>query len=247
MTVALLCAFQHGDRKPANKRSYYEQQGVVWHVDAKQKVIALTFDDGPNPNYTPKILELLKKHQAKCTFFVTGMQVKRFPEMAKRQVGEGHELGNHTFYHRHISRQTASEIRQEIADTEKMIVEATGARPPHLFRPPGGYLDDTVVQAAKREGYTIVLWSFHQDTKDWRRPGVRKIVASVTASARSGDIVLLHDHGGNRSQTVAALEQILSVLGKQGYRFVTVSDMLQEQNLNEIYRHRILVPGNDSP
>ena len=229
IAASLFCSYQsEAQNQPVDRRSY-EEQGVVWDVSSKKKVIALTFDDGPNSFYTPQILALLKHYHARATFFVTGMQVQKFPHLAKRQVQEGHELGNHTFSHLKFSCLTTDQIQQEIAQTERIIIAATGQKPPFLFRPPGGNLNQTVINAAKNEGYTVVLWSFHQDTKDWKRPGVRKIVENVISHARGGDIVLLHDHGGNRSQTVRALKQILFMLQKQGYQFVTVSELLGEQ------------------
>lgn len=247
VAVFLICSHQSEAQKPTIDRSSYEEQGVVWNVKTKQKVIALTFDDGPNPLYTPQILALLKQYQARATFFVTGVQVQKYPELAKRQVQEGHELGNHMYSHPKISRISTDQILQELAQTEQSIIAATGQQPPLLFRPPGGYIDQTVVNAAKHAGYTIVLWSFHQDTQDWKRPGVRKIVKKVVNHAIGGDIVLFHDHGGNRSQTVRALQQVLPTLQKQGYRFVTVSELLEEQNIRDFYRFHFMKPSRFSP
>ncbi|MGG1663832.1 polysaccharide deacetylase family protein [Brevibacillus sp. NRS-1366] len=234
-TVELICPHSGDAKKPTIDRHSFEAQGVVWDVRTNRKVIALTFDDGPNPLYTAQILALLKRYHARATFFVTGKQVQKYPKLAQRQVQEGHELGNHTYSHPKMSRLGTNQIQEELAQTERAIVAATGQKPPLLFRPPGGYIDQTLVNAVKQIGYTAVLWSFHQDTQDWRRPGARKIVKKVVNNSRGGDIVLFHDHGGNRSQTVQALKHILPALQKQGYRFVTVSELLFEHNIQEIY------------
>lgn len=208
-------------------RAYYEQRGdIVWEVPKEDKVIAITFDDGPDPQDTPAILDLLKKYNGKATFFVVGKQLKRYPEIAKRQVEEGHELANHTLTHFYFNRNTPIEtIKNEIDQTQDLIYEITGTKT-QLFRPPGGFYNDRMVSLCKDKGFLVVLWSWHQDTKDWDRPGVSKIVNKVLKNVRGGDIILMHDHVEGTSQTVAALEQILPELQKRGYRLVTVSELL---------------------
>ena len=207
-------------------RLYYEKRGeVVWEVPTDQKVICLTFDDGPDAQFTQQILDLLKEQQAKATFFVTGRQVQKYPELAKQQVQDGHELANHTFSHPNLRRISEGKLREEILQTEKVIQAVTGQNT-KLFRPPGGDYNDTIINTAKNEGYTVIMWSWHQDTKDWTDPGIHKIVNKVLSNARNGDIVLFHDYGGNRSQTVKALKEILPVLKQRGYHFITVSELL---------------------
>ncbi|PTM56485.1 polysaccharide deacetylase family protein [Desmospora activa] len=209
-------------------RFYFERNGsVIWEVPTTQPMIALTFDDGPNPRYTTEILDILKKYDAKATFFVIGEQVEKYPELVKREIREGHEVGNHTFHHRSIKRQNAATISHELAETDILVLGLTGIHP-HLFRPPGGYYDQPTVETATKAGYQVVMWSWHQDTRDWSRPGVHKIASTVINNARNGDIVLLHDHGGNRKQTVAALKRILPALKKKGYQFITVSEMMKK-------------------
>lgn len=208
-------------------RFYFEKNGsVIWEVPSSQPVIALTFDDGPNPRYTPEILDILKEHNAKATFFVIGEQAEKYPELIEREFREGHEIGNHTYRHRIIQRQNSAALSHELVETDLLVLGLTGIRP-HLFRPPGGYYDQRVVETALQEGHQTVMWSWHQDTRDWSRPGVRKIVSTVTKNVRNGDIVLLHDHGGNRKQTVAALKRILPQLKKKGFQFVTVSELMK--------------------
>ncbi|KQL46147.1 chitooligosaccharide deacetylase [Brevibacillus choshinensis] len=208
-------------------RDYYETRGeIVWEVPTNTKVMALTFDDGPDPQYTAQIAELLKQYNAKATFFVVGSRVKSFPEVARQLAKEQHELANHTYSHPDVRRISNARLQTEMEKTQEIIYESTGIRP-QLFRPPGGYYSDSVVNVAKREGFLVVMWSWHQDTRDWSDPGVRRIVNKVLNNARNGDIVLFHDYGGNRSQTVKALREILPELQKRGYQFVTVSEMMR--------------------
>ncbi|MFD0710918.1 polysaccharide deacetylase family protein [Paenibacillus sp. GCM10027626] len=210
-------------------RAYYESRGeVIWDVPTDEKVIALTFDDGPNPKTTPKILDLLKKYDAKATFFVIGFRMDRFPDIVKREVAEGHEIANHTNDHVYFKRSVGQDtIDEQLRIANRKIKELAGQTSP-WFRPPGGFYNDKVISAAKRHGQTVVLWSWNQDTRDWSSPGVRKIVDKVLRNAQNGNIVLLHDHvSGSRTQTVKALEIILPELKKRGYRMVTVSELMK--------------------
>ncbi|WP_227874393.1 polysaccharide deacetylase family protein [Tumebacillus algifaecis] len=225
--IALLISDRNSALAQKRGRFYYERRGeVVWEVPTEQKVIALTFDDGPDPRYTPQILEILKKYHAKATFFVVGSRVEKFPEIAKREVKEGHELANHTYGHPTMTKISAESLREEIDKAEAVVTTVTGTKP-STFRPPGGVYNDTVVNTAKTAGYLVVMWSWNQDTRDWSNPGVDKIVDRVLSNVHNGGIVLFHDMGGDRSQTVSALEKIMPELVKKGYRFLTVSELLQ--------------------
>ncbi len=208
-------------------RFFYEQRGeIVWEVPTDDKIIALTFDDGPFPKTTDMILDLLKKYNAKATFFVLGNKVERYPETIKREIAEGHEVANHTFNHVYFQRSISqATIREEIVRTEKALEALTGKKP-QLFRPPGGYYNEHSIAIAKTLGYTTIMWSWHQDTNDWKSPGVNKIVNKVLNNARNGDIVLLHDYIPGSMQTVKALDTILDELTKRGYAFVTVTELM---------------------
>ncbi|WP_336746183.1 polysaccharide deacetylase family protein [Paenibacillus sp. y28] len=209
---------------PKKDRKYYESRGeVIWEVRTSEKVIALTFDDGPHPRYTAQILDLLKQYNAKGTFFVVGNKVKLHPELVKRTAAEGHEVANHTYSHAYLNKKT--NIKKEITKAEDTIVAAIGRRT-HLFRPPGGIYNDKLVQTAKQEGYKVVLWSWHQDTQDWKAPGVNKIVDKVLGHTRNGDIILFHDFIEGPTHTIDALKIILPELKQRGYTFVTVSELL---------------------
>ncbi|QGR00329.1 polysaccharide deacetylase family protein [Paenibacillus psychroresistens] len=208
-------------------RYYYEKRGdIVWEVPNSEKIIALTFDDGPDPEDTPTILDLLAQYQVKATFFVVGKKVDMYPELAKREVFEGHELANHTYNHLYINkRMTEDSIHKEILKAEQTIINTTGFKP-HLFRPPGGFYSENLIHVLQKTGYQMIMWSWHQDSKDWNRPGVDRIVSSVIQKTRNGDIVLLHDYVEGETQTIEALKQILPQLKAKGYRFVTVSELL---------------------
>ncbi len=230
VATALLSAtlLNHVQAAPQNKnREYYEARGdIVWEVPSDEKIIALTFDDGPDPADTPAILDLLKQYEAKATFFVVGKRVEMYPELAKREIVEGHEIANHTYSHSYFRKRMGGEkIKNEILKAEQAIFTTTGEKP-HLFRPPGGYYSENVVDASKKNGYLVVMWSWHQDTEDWNKPGVNKIVNKVLKNARNGDIVLFHDYVEGKSQTLEALKQVLPELKERGYRFVTVSELL---------------------
>ena len=211
-------------------KSYYEEKGyVLWDIKTDEKVIALTFDDGPHATYTPQILDLLAKHDAKATFFVIGEHAKKFPNIILREKDEGHEIANHTYTHPYS--RTNEGLEHELIKTNEIIHNITGTFPV-LYRPVGGSYNDRIINTALENGFKVILWSWHQDTKDWKRPGVNNIVTTVLSGARPGDVVLFHDAGGNRSQTVEALEEILPALKKKGYEFVTISELLNRQGSN---------------
>ncbi|PEE40578.1 polysaccharide deacetylase family sporulation protein PdaB [Bacillus pseudomycoides] len=198
---------------------------VTWEVPNNEKIIAITFDDGPDPTYTPQVLELLHQYKAEATFFMIGFRVQRNPYLVKQVLKEGHEIGNHTMNHLYARSASDERLKDDILAGKKYLQK--WVKEPLLFRPPGGYINDAVFTTAKEAGYQTVLWSWHQDPKDWANPGTESIVNHVVKNAKSGDIVLLHDGGNDRSQTVAALEKILSALQKEGYRFVKVSELLR--------------------
>ncbi|MEH1777558.1 MAG: polysaccharide deacetylase family protein [Nostoc sp.] len=198
-------------------------------LSPQQKVIALTFDDGPWPESTAEVLDILKKNQIKGTFFVVGENVKNFPNLLKQEIAEGHVIGNHTWHHwyQFLNPQAAA---YEIDHTEDIIFKTTGLKT-NLFRPPGGVMHNGVVDYARNSKYAIVLWS--SDSVDYSRPAVPKLISNVFREAKPGGIVLMHDGGGNRSRTVQALPEIIAHFRNQGYRFVTIPELLQIQDKNQ--------------
>ncbi|OXS58237.1 polysaccharide deacetylase [Cohnella sp. CIP 111063] len=234
VSAVVACGYNQAQAQPHKKtRAYYEErEEVVWEVPMKEKLIALTFDDGPNPVTTPKILDLLAANDAKSTFFVVGKRMDRYPDVVRREAKEGHEVANHTYNHLYLNHRISQQrLEDELSRTEKQIVSLTGKHS-LWFRPPGGFFNDSVVRIARERGYTMVLWSWHQDTKDWSSPGTRRIVDRVLKNVRNGDIVLFHDHVEGSMQTVQALETILPELRRRGYRMVTVSELIQHKKSN---------------
>ncbi|MEM9922892.1 MAG: polysaccharide deacetylase family protein [Cyanobacteria bacterium P01_D01_bin.50] len=193
------------------------------------KLIALTFDDGPWPKYTAQILKILKKNNIKATFFVVGQVLKNYPDLGKRIVTEGHTIGNHTWNHwyHYFNRQAAA---LEIDRTSDLIYKTTGTKTT-LFRPPGGMLHNGLAAYAKSKKYTVVMWS--ADSIDYALPSPPTLVNRVVRQATPGGIVLLHDGGGPRKNTVAALPSMISKLRKQGYRFVTIPELLEHQEKHQ--------------
>ncbi|MBW4645086.1 MAG: polysaccharide deacetylase family protein [Goleter apudmare HA4340-LM2] len=202
-------------------------------ADAKlakdQKVIALTFDDGPWPQTTVQVLDILKQNDVKGTFFVVGQNVKNYPDLMKRIVADGHGIGNHTWHHWYhaMNPQTAA---YEVENTTNLIYKTTGVKT-GLFRPPGGMMHNGVAAYARNSKYAVVMWS--SDSIDYSRPSVPKLINNVFRQAKPGGIVLMHDGGGNRSQTVQALPTIIENFRKQGYSFVTVSELLEMQDKHQ--------------
>lgn len=197
---------------------------VLRSVVTPKKVVALTFDDGPSP-LTGRILDILKAHGARATFFVLGFEVERHPAVARRIVAEGHQLGNHTYSHRYLSRWPLQVAVTEVQRGEAAIRLVTGVRP-RLFRFPGFEFTAAQATAVLQMGYTIV--GIRVDSKDWRRSRSREsIINNVIKEVRPGDIVLLHDGPLRQTPTVAALPEILSKLRAAGYTFVTVGELMK--------------------
>lgn len=212
-------------------RRYYEKTGeVVWEIKTGEKVVAITFDDGPHTKHTAEILDLLSEYNAKATFFVVGENVEKKRDLLLRQYNEGHEIANHTYTH--PLKTTVPKLEVEIKKTNDLIYSITGYSP-ELFRPVEGYYTDSMIQNLVKNGYKVVMWSWHMDTEDWKNPGVNQIVKTVINGTKPGNIILFHDGGGNRSQTVKALEKILPELQKQGYKFVTISELIDIEKKEE--------------
>ncbi len=189
------------------------------------KKIALTFDDGPHPRYTEKILSILRKYDVKATFFVIGVNAENYPEPLKRVYEEGHELGNHSYSH--TSEKTISEenAREEINKCENIIYDNLGITP-KLFRPPQGLFSCEVEKVAAENNYSIILWSI--DTKDWAHNPSKSIAKTIEENLKGGDIILMHDYISGENTTCDALEIIIPHLLEKGYEFVTVSELIAD-------------------
>jgi peptidoglycan-N-acetylglucosamine deacetylase len=189
---------------------------------AQHREIALTFDDGPGP-YTPQILAILNRHDVPATFFEVGVLERYFHGSTAAIVADGDAIGDHTEGHAAMSTLSIAEQRSQLL-SDAAAVERRGARFPRLFRPPYGMWNRNTLALLHRYRMLMVLWTV--DTGDYRRPGVQAIVKAALDGARPGAIILLHDAGGDRSQTVKALPRIIAGLRRRGYRLVTVPRLL---------------------
>ena len=196
---------------------------VYRSVTTEKKQIALTFDDGPHPALTPRILEILAKYNVPATFFMVGQNVLNYPNAARAVIEAGHEVGNHTFTHPHIANLNEKAIFEEIGKCEDALEELCEYRP-HLLRTPQGALTQSLERCLLDDDYILVLWSL--DTRDWENKSTVSIVKTVLDSVQSGDIILMNDFIGHNSKTPEALEKIIPILLSRGYEFVTVSALL---------------------
>jgi peptidoglycan-N-acetylglucosamine deacetylase len=216
----------------------YDAYPLSYDIDqigAAKKKIAITFDDGPDPRWTPKILDVLKEKNVPATFFVIGVDASQSPEILRREYAEGHEIGNHTYTHPNFDDITKTQIRWELNLTQRLIESTLGVKS-ILFRPPFGidhqpeYAEEVAqLPVAQDMGYLIVGQKI--DPHDWQQHDgkpipAQEIVDATLRQADEGNIVLFHDGGGDRSQTVAALPQIIDALRQRGYQFVSVPDLI---------------------
>jgi peptidoglycan-N-acetylglucosamine deacetylase len=189
---------------------------------AQHRELALTFDDGPGP-YTPDIISILARDHVPATFFEVGVLERYFHVSTAQIVAHGWTIGDHTEAHAPMSRLPASAQSQQLLQ-QTTVIGQYGAAFPRLFRPPYGLWNSTTLKLLHQYRMLMVLWTV--DTNDYRRPGVKAIVRSAISGARPGAIILLHDAGGNRAETVAALPKIIGALQARGYRLVTVPRLL---------------------
>ncbi|WP_232729949.1 polysaccharide deacetylase family protein [Paenibacillus phocaensis] len=191
------------------------------------KQIALTFDDGPDPRFTPQILDVLHRKGVKATFFVVGVRAKKFPGIMQRIHRDGHIIGNHSFSHPNFHNRSVKQFQNEIQRTEKIIQSTVGYRP-KLIRPPYGEIKEEQLQWAQKNGYTLVNWNV--DSQDWKGLDKEKVKSNVIRTAGPGSIILHHSGGGvgsNLNGTIQALPEIIDTLQAQGYRFVDLAELLQ--------------------
>ncbi|MDG0993817.1 MAG: polysaccharide deacetylase family protein [Akkermansiaceae bacterium] len=183
--------------------------------------IAMTYDDGPHPRNTPRLLDMLRERNIKATFYVVGRNVNMYPDIVRRIVAEGHEIGNHTWTHRNLTTLSDTSVRWEMDKTRDAIVAACGVKP-RTMRPPYGALRQRQRAWIYREyGYPTILWNV--DPEDWRRPGLSVVAGRIINNTRSGSIVLAHDL---HKSTVDAMPASLDGLLRRGFKFVTVSQLL---------------------
>lgn len=186
-------------------------------VDPNKKYVALSFDDGPHKSVTPRILDILAKYDAHATFFVLGTQAEAYPEILKRAVSEGHEIGNHSWSHPYLSKLSQGQIKEQLRKTDELVAGATGVAP-GLVRPPYGEVNEAIKASINKP---IIKWSV--DTRDWESRNPNAIMAKVQSQVKDGAIILMHD---TYSTTAESLDRVLKWLYEEGYEVVTVSELL---------------------
>ena len=188
----------------------------MYYVDDGLDVIALTIDDGPSPVYTPQVLSILEKYDIKAAFSMVGENVTYYPSVAREVADAGHTIVNHTWNHANLMSMKRSKLPGEVDRATEAIHSATGQRP-GMFRAPYGAWSPTLLDYCASEKLTPLDWSV--DPEDWARPGVGKIVKTIMGTTKTGSIILEHDGGGDRSETVAALKIVIPRLIDEGYMF----------------------------
>ncbi|XID94401.1 polysaccharide deacetylase family protein [Paenibacillaceae bacterium WGS1546] len=199
---------------------------VVLRGSSASRRLALTFDDGPDSRFTPQLLDILKKHGVKATFFVMGARVDGHPAIARRMHEEGHVLGNHTYWHPRLWVESFDRIRWEANETDKAIEKITGYSP-KLFRPPYGGLDDELVTELGKMNYSVVGWSV--DSYDWKQLDSAAVQGNVLDQLHPGAIILMHSAGDwtqDLTGMVQAVDALIPRLKEEGYEFVTVPELL---------------------
>lgn len=197
------------------------REAIPVQIDPTQPTVALTFDDGPNPRYTPQVLDILYENQVPATFFLVGEEFSGNELLIEEMAASGHEIGNHTFSHPDLTTLNASQIRQEIRQTEEELRKILPDYTIKYVRPPYGRYNEAVEQAV---GQPLMLWTI--DSGDWDDPVAESIYTTVVSNIQDGDIIVFHD---DNPETVKALEDIIIELKSRGFQFVTVSQM-QEIN-----------------
>lgn len=202
--------------------NFAKDAGITFsRVNVAGNYIAITFDDGPHPQNTPRLLDILASRNVKATFYVIGRSVDLHPEVLRRTVAEGHEIGNHSHTHRLLSKLSNEEVRQEMQRCQDAVGRAAGVRPRTMRPPYGGLLQSQRELVLNEFGYPTILWSV--DPLDWKRPGPSVVASRILTGTSAGGIVLAHDL---HSQTVDAMPATLDGLLKRGFKFVTVSQLI---------------------
>lgn len=205
-----------------HSNNFSKNAGITFtRVPVSGNYIAITFDDGPHPQNTPRLLDMLAQRNIKATFYVIGRSVDLHPGVLRRTVAEGHEIGNHSHTHRLLSKLSNAEVRQEMQRCQDAIGRAAGVRPRTMRPPYGGLLQSQRELVHDEFGYPTILWSV--DPLDWKRPGPSVVTSRILSGTNAGGIVLAHDL---HSQTVDAMPATLDGLLKRGFKFVTVSQLI---------------------
>lgn len=206
--------------------SVSEAGKVYYSAPCTEKLIALTFDDGPHKYRTDEILDVLKENDVRATFFTVGKMAREYPDIIKRELVAGHEIGNHTYTHAKMQKLTVQKLRYELEETERALFEIAEYRP-KLFRPPEGWCSESIAHVAGEMDYNVILWNI--DTLDWAHNEPDRICECIYDSVKAGSIILFHDYVSGKSPTAEALKQIIPELKARGYSFVTVSELINSE------------------
>ena len=197
--------------------------GVYYHVATTEKVIALTFDDGPHPKYTDEILRVLEQEKVRATFFVIGSNVALYPDVTRRVMLAGHEIGNHTYNHPIVRKTAIQQMEEEIQRTDALLREL-GYGGNNLFRPPQGLFSEALPALLEKNNKATILWNI--DTRDWAHRSSAEIIDEISQNVCGGDIILFHDYVSGESTTIPAIKKLIPMLKERGYQFVTESELL---------------------
>lgn len=221
MALALLCACYIGPLQQ-NATAVVSSKKVlpIYSVERDDPVIAVTFDASWGGSQTLAILDILDEYNAKATFYLVGIWVEKYPELVKAIHDRGHEIGNHSATHVHMTQVSESKMREELRVMSDKLEAITGQRPT-LFRPPYGDYNNTVVTVSRNEGYEVIQWSV--DSLDWKNKGVEDLIHRATNQVQAGDIILFHN---DSKYILDALPTILKAYQEQGFRMITTSDLL---------------------
>lgn len=201
------------------------QARVIYHYKTVEPYLALTFDDGPNKIQTPKVLKILEKYDVKATFFVVGENIEYQKDILKEVDKQGHEIGNHFYHHEKLDELSKEEIKETIIKTNELIYSVI-KKTPKLLRPPYGIVNDTLKEVCGELNMTIILWTADKDSKDWALTKDSEIINNLTKKVSSGDIFLFHDGNKKFTNTLSAIDVIIPTLKKKGYKWVTVSKLI---------------------
>jgi peptidoglycan/xylan/chitin deacetylase (PgdA/CDA1 family) len=225
-------------RTPALVQDLFPQ--ILWRIPTEAKVVYLTFDDGPDPRWTPEVLRLLDRHRARATFFAVGKKAEAHPELVRAAATAGHSIGSHGFEHRSLLFAFGQQLLSQIERADDAIARAIGA-PPRLFRPPFGHAGPALMRACRFGGRQLVLWEI--DSGDYSSRSRKSVISKrILKHLQPGSIVLMHDGNRNSGTTVAALEEVLPEIGRRGYRCLPLAQSVTgKEAAAEAGRARILL------
>ena len=220
--LPLVSLAQYSDATPKPEAAAPAGPRITYnHVNADGPYIALTFDDGPSKATTPRLLDMLAKRGIKVTFFVLGENVQENPEILKREIAEGHEIGNHSWNHPNLAKMSEEAVRSQLQRTQDLVFQLTGLKPKTMRPPYGSFTEHQRKWANEQFGLKIALWEV--DPLDWKKPGASVIAHRILSETHPGYIILAHDI---HAQTVDAMEETLDGLLAKGFKFVTVSELI---------------------